>query len=47
MVADRIPLGRALTVQEVVEAVMFLLSDNAAGFNATTVTMDGGLSAGK
>ena len=43
----RIPLGRALTVEEVVRTLLFLLSDGAVGFNATTMTMDGGLSAGK
>jgi NAD(P)-dependent dehydrogenase (short-subunit alcohol dehydrogenase family) len=40
-------LGRALTPAEVAHAVMFLLCDEAVGFNATTLTMDGGLSAGK
>jgi 3-oxoacyl-[acyl-carrier protein] reductase len=44
---SRVPLGRALTVAEVVHAIMFLLSDDATGFNATTLTMDGGLTAGK
>jgi 3-oxoacyl-[acyl-carrier protein] reductase len=43
----RVPLGRALTLAEVVHAILFLLCDQAAGFNATTLTMDGGLSAGK
>jgi 3-oxoacyl-[acyl-carrier protein] reductase len=44
---SRVPLGRALTLAEVVYAIMFLLCDQAIGFNATTLTMDGGLSAGK
>jgi 3-oxoacyl-[acyl-carrier protein] reductase len=44
---SKVPLGRALTVAEVVHAIMFLLCDEAVGFNATALTMDGGLSAGK
>lgn len=43
----QVPLGRALDTDEVVDTIMFLLSDSAVGFNATTLTMDGGLSAGK
>lgn len=43
----KVPLGRALEVDEVVDTIMFLLSDSAAGFNATVLTMDGGLTAGK
>jgi 3-oxoacyl-[acyl-carrier protein] reductase len=46
-VLSKVPLGRALTVAEVAHAIMFLLCDEAVGFNATTLTMDGGLSAGK
>jgi len=46
-VLHRVPLGRALTPAEVVHAIMFLLCDEAVGFNATALTMDGGLSAGK
>lgn len=44
---ERIPLGRPLTSTEVVQTIMFLLSDCARGFNATVLTMDGGLTAGK
>jgi 3-oxoacyl-[acyl-carrier protein] reductase len=44
---SRVPLGRALTAAEVVHAIMFLLCDEAVGFNAVTLTMDGGLTAGK
>ncbi len=44
---DKVPLGRALTITEVVDTIMFLLCDSAAGFNAAVLTMDGGLSAGK
>lgn len=43
----KVPLGRALETKEVVDTIMFLLSDSAVGFNATTLTMDGGLSSGK
>lgn len=46
-VLAKIPLGRALGIHEVLETIMFLLSDSAVGFNATVLTMDGGLSAGK
>lgn len=42
-----IPLGRALTCGEVAQAVLFLLSDGAWAFNATEISMDGGLTAGK
>ena len=42
-----IPLGRTLDIEEVVDTILFLLSDSAVGINATVVTMDGGLSAGK
>lgn len=43
----KIPAGRALTGKEVAEAIMFLMSDGAAGFNATEIVMDGGFTAGK
>jgi 3-oxoacyl-[acyl-carrier protein] reductase len=43
----KVPLGRALQVHEVVDAILFLLSESAVGFNATVLTMDGGLTAGK
>jgi len=46
-VLKRIPTGKALSASEVASAIMFLLSDGAAGFNATEIVMDGGLSAGK
>ena len=46
-VSGRIPLGRVLTAEEVAEAILFFLSDNAAGFNAVEICMDGGLTAGK
>jgi 3-oxoacyl-[acyl-carrier protein] reductase len=44
---DKVPLGRALTSQEVVDTILFLLCDSAAGINAAVVTMDGGLAATK
>jgi 3-oxoacyl-[acyl-carrier protein] reductase len=43
----KVPLGRALEIHEVVDTILFLLSDSAAGFNATVLTMDGGLTSGK
>jgi 3-oxoacyl-[acyl-carrier protein] reductase len=46
-VLTKVPLERALAVHEVVDTILFLLSDNATGINATTVTMDGGLAATK
>lgn len=46
-VTKRIPLGRASTTQEVAKTVAFLLSDCAVSFNATALTMDGGLTACK
>jgi 3-oxoacyl-[acyl-carrier protein] reductase len=42
-----VPLKRPLEVAEVVDTIMFLMSDSAVGINAAVVTMDGGLSAGK
>ncbi|MGD8837080.1 MAG: SDR family oxidoreductase [Desulfobacteraceae bacterium] len=44
---DKVPLARALGINEVVDTIMFLLSDSAVGFNATELTMDGGLTSGK
>jgi 3-oxoacyl-[acyl-carrier protein] reductase len=43
----KVPLGRALAVNEVVDTIMFLLSDSAMGINAAAVTMDGGITAAK
>jgi len=42
-----VPLGRAITADEVASAILWLLSDQAVAVNATTITMDGGMSAGK
>ncbi|MFZ2448735.1 MAG: SDR family oxidoreductase [Syntrophobacteraceae bacterium] len=41
------PLGRAITPEEVAQAVVFFLSDSAAAFNAVEICMDGGVSAVK
>ena len=46
-VLAQVPTGRAVQLQEVVETIMFLLSDSASGFNATVMTLDGGMSATK
>lgn len=43
----KIPIRRALTADEVAVTILFLLSDSAKGFNATEISMDGGLTAGK
>jgi len=43
----QVPIGRALTGAEVAETILFLLGPAAVGINATVLTMDGGLSAGK
>lgn len=45
--ADGIPTGRLVTVDEVVGTLMFLLSEAAASLNATHITLDGGFTAGK
>jgi len=42
-----VPTGRFLTESEVAETILFLLSESAGGFNATELTMDGGLTACK
>ncbi len=41
------PIKRIITQEEVAETVLFLLSDGAAGINATEIAIDGGLTAGK
>lgn len=43
----RIPSQSFITADDIATTVLFLLSDQAKGFNATELTMDGGLSAGK
>jgi len=44
---ESVPIKRALTIDEIAETILFLLSDNAIGINATEICMDGGLTAGK
>ena len=39
--------ARLVSVRQVVETILFLLSTGGAGFNATALTMDKGLTAGK
>ncbi len=41
------PTKRALTGKEVAETILFYLSDSAGGFNATEISLDGGLTACK
>jgi len=43
----KVPIKRVLTAEEVAETILFYLSDSASGFNATEISMDGGLTAGK
>ena len=44
--AARSPQGRLVTAQEVAGAICFLLSEEAAGINGSTVDVDGGEMAG-
>ncbi|ADU65243.1 short-chain dehydrogenase/reductase SDR [Desulfurispirillum indicum S5] len=44
---ERIPAREVLAVEDVARTVLFLLSQSARGINATVVTMDGGMRAGK
>jgi len=46
-VLEAVPIKRAVTKAEIAETVLFLLSESAAGMNATVITMDGGLTYGK
>jgi glucose 1-dehydrogenase len=41
---ETIPLGRIAQPSEIADIVVFLASDKAGYVNATTVTVDGGLS---
>jgi 3-oxoacyl-[acyl-carrier protein] reductase len=41
------PIKRAITGEEIAQTILFLLSDSAAGINATAISMDGGLTSGK
>ena len=42
-VLEAAPIKRALTQHEIAETILFLLSESAAGMNATEITVDGGL----
>ena len=44
---EKVPIKRALSSEELAETILFYLSDSARGFNATEISMDGGLTAGK
>jgi len=44
---EKVPIKRALSVAEIAETILFYLSDSAGGFNATEISMDGGLTASK
>jgi 3-oxoacyl-[acyl-carrier protein] reductase len=46
-ILQKVPIKRALNDTEVAETILFLLSESARGFNATEISMDGGLTAGK
>jgi 3-oxoacyl-[acyl-carrier protein] reductase len=46
-VCDMTPIKRAISKKEIAETILFLLSDSAAGINATDILMDGGLTSGK
>jgi len=43
-ILETVPIKRAITRNEIAETILFLLSDSAAGMNATEIAMDGGLS---
>ncbi len=43
----RIPTGKILSVDEICECCLFLISDAALNINSTAITFDGGLSATK
>ena len=44
---EKVPIKRALSSEELAETILFYLSDSARGFNATEISIDGGLTAGK
>ncbi len=45
MVAERTPMGRLGVEADVVEAIMYLASDDSAYISGTTIPLDGGLAA--
>lgn len=46
-ILGKVPIKRAITKEEVAEAIIFLLSKSAEGINSTEISMDGGLTYGK
>ena len=44
---ETVPIKRAITREEIDKTILLLLSDSAAGINATGISMDGGLTSGK
>ena len=46
-ILEMVPIKRAITGEEIAQTILFLLSDSAAGINATEISMDGGLTSGK
>lgn len=46
-ISRKVPIKRALSAQEVAQSLLFFLSECAAGFNAASIPLDGGLTAGK
>jgi len=43
----KVPIGRAVTGEEIAQTILYLLSDGAESINGTVITMDGGLTIGK
>ncbi|HET6459392.1 MAG TPA: SDR family oxidoreductase [Syntrophales bacterium] len=41
-ILEMTPIKRAITGEEIVQTILFLLSESAAGINATEICMDGG-----
>ncbi|MGZ6292978.1 MAG: SDR family oxidoreductase [Syntrophales bacterium] len=46
-IPEVVPIKRVMTGDEIAETILFLLSDSAAGINATEISIDGGLTSGK
>ncbi|RLE46702.1 hypothetical protein DRJ25_03790 [Candidatus Woesearchaeota archaeon] len=46
-ILSKIPVKRALSADEAAKTILFYLSDISRGFNATEISLDGGLTAGK
>ena len=45
MVADRTPMGRLGTVDDVCETVLFLVGEGSSYITGTVIPLDGGLAA--